>query len=110
MRYKLPMRREILSSSIRLVSSILFGYATILPCSASDFQSARTAALGGAGHAAPLLNDSIYLNPSFESFLPTYTGAANYFNHSAGAVDAEGSHELHGRGWNASLHDGKNEW
>ena len=36
---------------------------------ASDYQSPRTAALGGAGHASPLLNDAIYLNPSFSSFM-----------------------------------------
>ncbi len=36
----------------------------------ADYQSPRTAALGGASHAAPMLNDAIYLNPSYTSFLP----------------------------------------
>ena len=38
---------------------------------AADYHSARTAALGGAGHAAPLLNDTIYLNPSYAAFTET---------------------------------------
>lgn len=37
---------------------------------ASDFHSARTVALGGAGHAGPMLTDALFLNPSFASFLP----------------------------------------
>ena len=44
----------------------------------SDFQSPRTAALGGAGHAGPVLNDAIYLNPSFTAFLQSYGLAINY--------------------------------
>ena len=49
--------------------TLLLGSA---PGWAADFQSPRTAALGGAGHAAPMLNDAIYLNPSFVSFMPSY--------------------------------------
>jgi hypothetical protein len=42
-------------------------------CFAADYHSPRTAGLGGAGRAAPLLNDSIYLNPAYGSFLPSYS-------------------------------------
>lgn len=55
------------SGAIALIAALGAGFGT---ASASDFHSARTAALGGAGHAGPLLTDSIFLNPSFVSFLP----------------------------------------
>jgi hypothetical protein len=70
---------------------------------ASDFWSPRTAALAGSGHAAPLLNDAIYMNPSFTSFLPTYaiSGNIDWWNHE----DINQS----GKIWNASLQDGRSE-
>ena len=50
--------------------------------SATEYQSPRTLALGGAGRAGPLLNDSIYLNPSYASFTPIYSlsGGYTWFN------------------------------
>jgi hypothetical protein len=48
---------------------------------ASDFQSPRTAGLGGAGHASPLLSDAIYLNPSFVSFMKTHSLSVNYLTY-----------------------------
>jgi hypothetical protein len=70
---------------------------------AEDFRSPRTQALGGAGHAAPLLNDAIYLNPSFASFLPTYSISANgdWYDYNNDAYS--------GRLWNASIQDGRSE-
>jgi hypothetical protein len=47
-----------------------------LQTQAADFHSPRTEALGGAGHASPLLSDALYLNPSFLSY--NYTHALNY--------------------------------
>ena len=72
-------------------------------CSAEDFRSPRSQALGGAGHAAPMMNDSIYMNPSFASFLPTYSLSGNWdwYNYGDG--------NLNGRLWNASLQDGRSE-
>jgi hypothetical protein len=51
-----------------------------LPRSASgvEYQSPRTLGLGGAGRAAPLLNDAIYLNPSHASFTPIYSLYTGY--------------------------------
>ncbi len=69
---------------------------------ASDWHSPRTAALGGAGRAGPLLNDAIYLNPSFASFLPTYAVGGNY-------LTFRSSPEHHGRALSVSIQDGRSE-
>ena len=76
---------------------------------ASDYHSARTDGLGGAGHAGPMLNDAIYLNPSFESFLPTYSFAFNYNWYHGGDTQPDGSSYVHGHGANASVQDGRSE-
>ncbi len=44
----------------------------------ADFHSARSAALGGAGHAAPMLSDAIYLNPAFGSLGKIHSLSFNY--------------------------------
>ena len=64
---------------------------------AVEYQSPRTLALGGAGRGGPLLNDSIYLNPSYASFTPTYslTGGYLWFNQ--------------GRNYNFSVEDSRTE-
>ena len=66
----------------------------------ADFHSPRTAALGGAGHAGPLLNDALYLNPSFIALLPTYSFSWNF----AKFVSSE---NFYGRNLNASIQDGR---
>lgn len=83
---------------------------TLVPTAsfASDFQSPRTAALGGAGHAGPMLNDAIYLNPSFVSFLPSYSIAGNYLFYK-GPSESEGPGDPHGHNLNVSLQDGRSE-
>lgn len=70
---------------------------------ASDFHSPRTAALGGAGHGAPLLTDAIYLNPAMGAFLPTYAISTG-LNSFSGPDDAEPN----GRVLHASILDGTN--
>lgn len=45
---------------------------------AVEYHSPRTLGLGGAGRATPLLNDAIYLNPSYASFVPVYSLAGSY--------------------------------
>ena len=65
---------------------------------ASDFHSARTTALGGAGHANPLLSDAIYLNPSYASFIQTHSLSANYQKYQTA--------ESPGRIYNVSVLDG----
>lgn len=80
-----------LAKALPVVSLIL---GTASGALASDFHSPRTAALGGAGHAGPLLNDSIILNPSYTSFLPTYSLAGTYSS---------------GEGYNFSVQDGRTQ-
>jgi hypothetical protein len=76
---------------------------------ASDFQSPRASALGGAGHAGPMLNDAIYLNPSFVSFLPSYSLSGNYSFFKGPDNGAGSSSDPHGHILNASLQDGRSE-
>lgn len=59
------------------ITFLLFGKYALL-AGAHDFESPRIMALGGAGAAAPTLNDAIYVNPSFTSFTPAYSFAVNY--------------------------------
>jgi hypothetical protein len=73
---------------------------------ASDFHSPRTAALGGSGHAGPLLTDSIYLNPSFISLLPTYGISFNYLRFNAGKSD---NFPEKGKSYNLSIQDGRSK-
>jgi len=77
---------------------------------ASDFHSPRTAALGGAGHASPLLNDAILLNPSFAAFLNDRVSAGfSYQNFEAPSVDSstQPEGEFSGRSYQVSLQDGR---
>jgi hypothetical protein len=85
---------------------LFLSVCTPLSAFASDFWSPRTAALGGAGHAGPLLNDAIYLNPSYTSLLPTYGFSGNYFTYAG-----TGGDDLppRGHGLNISIQDGRSE-
>jgi hypothetical protein len=65
----------------------------------ADFRSPRTVALGGAGRANPLLNDAIYQNPSFASFLPNYSWSGNF----------KALGEGRGRAYSISALDGRSE-
>lgn len=53
---------------------------------ASDYQSPRTAALGGAGHAGPMQTDAIFLNPSFIAFTQSYSVGFGYQSYSGGRI------------------------
>lgn len=64
---------------------------------ASDFHSARTGALGGAGHAGPLLTDAIFLNPSFVSFLPQMAVSGHFALQPLNSTS---------NGYNVSIQDG----
>ena len=66
---------------------------------ASDYLTPRMAALGGSGRAGPLLNDSIFLNPSFASLLPTFSLALNY----------SALRQPEGRNYSVSIQDGRSE-
>lgn len=92
--------------------SFVFSFAILFITAlslASDFQSPRTAALGGAGHAAPLLTDSIYLNPSYVSFIPAYVFSTNYGFY-RGDQQASGNYASHGHILNVAIQDGRNEF
>lgn len=67
----------------------------------ADYFSPRTASLGGSGHAAPLLNDAIYLNPAFGAFLPSSSLGLGW-------TSFKGDPE-HGRNYNVSIQDGQSE-
>ncbi|MFN7685572.1 MAG: hypothetical protein ACK5QT_09190 [Oligoflexia bacterium] len=84
-----------------LVTGVLTGLPGLAPSQAiaADFRSPRTVGLGGAGRANPILNDAIYLNPSFVSFLPVYSWSANF----------KALREGRGRAYNASVLDGRSE-
>lgn len=77
---------------------------------ASDYHSPRTMALGGAGHAGPLLNDALYLNPSFTSFLPTYSLSSSWLWFGGDPWQTpDGEREYYGRNYNFSIQDGRSE-
>ncbi len=76
---------------------------------ASDFQSPRTAGLGGAGHAGPLLNDAIYLNPSFTSFNPYRGFSGNYLSYGSEGVNSAGQSTTRGMNYNFSILDGSQD-
>lgn len=88
---------------------ILTYFLTSTSSFASDFQSPRAAGLGGAGHAAPWLNDSIYLNPSFTSFHPFRGVSTNYLWHGSDDLDAAGQSVSKGTLWNFSIFDGSSD-
>lgn len=96
-----------LNNSIYSLLLAIAALTTPLDALASDFHSPRTAALGGSGHAGPLLNDSIYLNPSFSSFLPTYSVGTSYlkFTGDSGASEPK----YYGRNYSVSVQDGRSE-
>ena len=78
---------------------IMFGFLFVsLPSQAVEYQSPRTLALGGAGRAGPLLNDSIYLNPAYASFNSIYSANLGY------------TWFEHGRNYNVSVQDTRNEF
>lgn len=89
------------SSAYLLVCFAVFGVYSAASSWASDFESPRTLALGGAGHAGPLLNDPIYLNPSFVSFNQSYAIGLSILKYS--------NDPYHGRNYNLSLQDGRTE-
>lgn len=88
--------------------SILSAFA-VTSALASDFQSPRTVGLGGAGHAAPMLTDSIYLNPAYASFLPAEILSVNYGFYHGGGTEPDGSSSIHGHILNGSVQDGRSE-
>lgn len=92
------MTKKLLSTSIVFLIQLLTSGSVAF---ALDHHSPRTAALGGAGRAGPLLNDSIVMNPSFASFLPAYSFAANYLY--------SGGEPLTSHGYHISIQDGKTE-
>jgi hypothetical protein len=94
----------------RFLGTLSLFFLFIHTSEASDFWSPRTAALGGAGHAAPLLTDSIYLNPSYVSFTPTHALSFSYLTYSGPVVNSpQGPVDFYGRNWNASVIDGSRD-
>lgn len=77
---------NIFNSLVRLFL-VFLGCFTVLFAQASDFHSPRTDALGGAGHAGPLLSDAIFLNPAYGTFIKTHSFSMNYqLNNQSGHI------------------------
>lgn len=71
----------------------------------ADYHSPRISALAGAGHAGPVLNDALYLNPSFASFTNSYSVQLGYQGYSA--PENTSTPDVHGNIWNVSVQDGR---
>lgn len=54
-----------------------------------------------------MLNDSIFLNPSYAAFLPTYSMSANYLTFDG--PPPRGYQKYHGRNFNLAIQDGRTE-
>jgi hypothetical protein len=65
--------------------------------------------LGGAGHAGPILTDSIYLNPSFGSFTPKYSIGVTYEWFNGETLPGQSEPDYRGKVLNASIQDGRSE-
>ena len=91
------------SQSVFFVLVNLLASLFALQIMASDFQSPRTAALGGAGHAAPRFTDALYLNPAFVSITPVRSLSLSYL-----LLQNETS-PASGMNWNASVVDGSTD-
>jgi hypothetical protein len=76
---------------------IVFFILVTQQASAVEYLSPRVLGLGGSGRAAPMLNDAIYLNPSYASFAPVYSisGGYTWFDQ--------------GRNYNISVQDSRTE-
>jgi hypothetical protein len=69
--------------------------------------------LGGAGHASPLLNDAILLNPSFSAFLVnrvSFSGHYQWFESAAGSQANGTAIPEKGRAYQLAIQDGRSEW
>lgn len=100
--------RTIISLFQVLLATSYFLFSTQL--FASDFHSPRTDALGGAGHASPLLCDSIFINPSFGSFTQTHSLSFNYMTYGNGTKETnQGTIPYYGHNINISVLDGTPE-
>src|SRR5689334_16584986 len=82
--------------------------AIALDSQASDFQSGRTAALGRAGHAGPMLTDSIFINPDFISIVGTQSFSAAYSGYSSTDPNAAFG-QATGRAYTLAVMDGQSE-
>lgn len=85
------------------IVSLLFVSIFSADALASDYQSPRAAGMGGAGHAAPILNDGIYMNPAIIALMPAYSVSASHES-----VSGPGNTEPQALVQNASIQDGTN--
>ncbi|MBS1962273.1 MAG: hypothetical protein JST04_08665 [Bdellovibrionales bacterium] len=81
----------------------LLALAFVSNAYAADYHSPRAASLGGAGHAAPLLNDAIYLNPAMIAMLPAYSVSVSHES-----ISGPDNTEPQALVQNASIQDGTN--
>lgn len=90
--------------------AILLGLGLMSATSAysADFHSPRTTGIGGSGHAAPLLNDATYLNPSFVSLLKSYSLSYSFLKYNGSESQPDTNPQgFYGRSFNFSVQDGR---
>lgn len=109
-----PPKMRTFSTSTRANLSVflglIFGILTPTLGFPSDFRSPRTEALGGAGHASPLLSDSIYLNSSFMPQIMTHALSFDYTVFGNGKKPtSEGPIDFYGHNMNISVVDGTHD-
>jgi hypothetical protein len=90
------IRLNIIFFSWLLITCVVNSWAT-------EFQSPRVAALGGAGRASPLSTDAIYINPSFIPQIPLHVLSVNYLSYHG---SAQNYYDTSGRVLNAAFQDG----
>jgi hypothetical protein len=85
---------------IQKILLFIFAFQFLIPnpASAVEYHSPRALGLGGAGRATPLLNDAIFLNPSYASFTPVYSMSGGYTGMNPG-----------GRNYSFSVQDARTE-
>lgn len=71
----------------------------------TDVLTGRSAGMAGSGHAAPLLNDATFMNPSYISFLRAYSVGLNYVRYDA----TDSNSPFYGRHYTLAIQDGRTE-
>ncbi len=85
--------------------NFLFAVFSLNIAKAADIYSARTYGLAGGGHAAPLLTDAIYMNPSYIAYLKSYV-----VNFTFNRFDGDPSPaNYYGRNFTFAIQDGRTE-
>jgi hypothetical protein len=87
-----------------------FSFLVSITTLASDFQTPRTSGLGGAGHAAPVLTDAVYQNPSYISMMPVLALGLNDLSYPGrGLPKSANGDEAFSNSYNVSAQNGSRD-